>query len=392
MGNFNTMNQLIDPIAIDQSLDPINIKSNIKLNELQIIIGSYLFTLISYDFNDIEGRGSVKIKSNSIIVDISIEEIFFVYKSKSELGFWRLCHYTNYHLLKGNYDYVQQTFIHLELQNFIDSNIYRIPYDNHNGCFYNNKKNYEKIQTFVNNNKRILNLNFNYPENMKKIWGLSKIPDIKLKECTEVPDINTIRYISKYLDDNYDVITINKKYNFNKFYFLERNIKLETVGNIYECILKNKNEINDNNYYNGDIYLYYLNYDIKIKNTSSISTLINKKNKFIPIIAIDTNYNKITKFGLYYNYIILYQYICKTLQYNIICKYSELYPSCSDDYCYIGDIYDNLHMTMILKSNKEQSESNKEQSESNKEQSESNDIYKLKYNKYKIKYLKLLKK
>ena len=123
MGNFNTIEQAIDPISIKQSVDPIHLKKNIKLNELQIIIGSYLFTLISYDFNDIEGRGSVKIKSNSIILDTFIEEIFFVYKSKSELGFWRLCHYTNYHLLKGDYDYVQQTFIHLELQNFIDNNI-----------------------------------------------------------------------------------------------------------------------------------------------------------------------------------------------------------------------------------------------------------------------------
>lgn len=115
MGNFNTIEQLIDPINIDQSLDSINIKSSIKLNELQIIIGSYIFTLISYDFNDIEGRGSVKINSSSIILDTFIEETFFVYKSKSELGFWRLCHYTNYHLLKGEHDYVQQTFIHLEL-------------------------------------------------------------------------------------------------------------------------------------------------------------------------------------------------------------------------------------------------------------------------------------
>lgn len=214
---------------------------------------------------------------------------------------------------------------------------------------------------------------------MKKIWGLSKTPNIKLKKCTNQPDINTIRYISKYLDDNYDIISINKKYNFNKFYFLERNIKLETTGYIYECILKNKNNNTYNNYYNGDIYLYYLNYDIKIKNTGLIPPIIiNKKNKYIPIIATDMNNDKITRFGLYYNYIILHQYICKALQYNIICEYNKQYPMCSDDYCYIGDIYDNLHITMILKSNKEQFEYD--------------DIYKLKYNKYKTKYRKLIKK
>jgi hypothetical protein len=63
----------IDHIPLD--IPPID-TSHITLDNLQIIIGSYLFTLISYDFNDIEGRGSVKIKSNSIIVDTSIEEIF----------------------------------------------------------------------------------------------------------------------------------------------------------------------------------------------------------------------------------------------------------------------------------------------------------------------------
>ena len=60
---------------------------------------------------------------------------FWVYRSNSELGFWRLCSSVSDNpeqMYKGdpdefNYDYIQTTFIHLTLQFFINARFGEIP-------------------------------------------------------------------------------------------------------------------------------------------------------------------------------------------------------------------------------------------------------------------------
>ena len=60
---------------------------------------------------------------------------FWVYRSNSELGFWRLCSSVSDNpkqMYKGdpdefNYDYIQTTFIHLTLQFFINARFEAIP-------------------------------------------------------------------------------------------------------------------------------------------------------------------------------------------------------------------------------------------------------------------------
>jgi len=390
----------IDFIPCD--VEPIDTPNRYNL---QITIGSYLFTLISYDLNDLDNRGSVKITSKSIIPDYDIEKTFFVYSSKSELGFWRLCAIEDFsrQLYKGEYDYVQQTFIHLDLQNFININIDIIPKEsNHKSCTYIDKKLKTEIIEHANNTERILELDFNVKE-FNDIYYNECFYKPGLKQCSDEPDLKTLSYISDYLKNNYEIISSNFKFNFNKNIEIQKDINLIVRGKIYECILRKNSSTTT---YNNDIYLYYLSYSINIGD-------INEKNQFIPIFATDTNYNKITRFGLYYNYIMMYQYICKCLQYTIICERrgDRSYPRCSTDYSYIGSIYQNLFPFTIFKERtikdikrfKSIDEQTKEDVRnikklglipsqliiSNKSQKKQNVNWKSKYIKYKNKYMQL---
>jgi hypothetical protein len=329
-------------IPIDTIIEPYTE----NLREKQIIIGAYLFTLISYDSDDLDNRGSVKITSKSIISDTSIENTFFVYSSKSELGFWRLCMMKkkthNPKLYKGLYDYVQQTFIHLELQNFININLESLQKESHNKCFYDDVTIITEIQNHIDYKNRIIDLHLDIEYDIhytEKYLSRSRRPSISL--CTDPPDIKTLEFISAYLKDKYKIISNNFKFNFNKNIDIEKDINLIVNGKIYECVLvKKATTINHNN----NIYLYYLYYDIRIGE-------INKQKQFIPIFATDINYDKITRFGLYYNYIMLYQYICKCLQYTVICtkRLDKSYPICSTHYSYIGDIYQSLFPFPFIK-------------------------------------------
>lgn len=89
--------------------------------EFVVEIDGIRFNLIEYDENAHNKRGLLKIKS---IDRTGIEKEFCVYRSNSEGGFWRFACADERHILfKGNYDYIQQTFIHLELQKFINENL-----------------------------------------------------------------------------------------------------------------------------------------------------------------------------------------------------------------------------------------------------------------------------
>jgi hypothetical protein len=343
MGNSSSSHTIDIPVSttpidiLPHDTQPIDI-SNIILDDLQIIIGPYLFTLISYDSDDLNNRGSVKISSKSIISKTDIQETFFVYSSKSELGFWRLCAMEDIYkqLYKGDYDYVQQTFIHLDLQNFININLDKIlKTTNHKHCKYPNSKIKTNVTEHANNTNRILQLNFSVEE-FNNIYFKEAVYKPGLQYCHDPPDPRTLSYISDYLENNYEIMSNNFKFDFNRDINIEEGADLIVRGKIYECVLEKKT-VNTTTRYNNNIYLYYLSYSINIGD-------INEENQFIPIFATDINYNKITRFGLYYNYIMMYQYICKCLQYTKICRrhLDNSYPICSTHYSYIGNIYQNL--------------------------------------------------
>lgn len=91
------------------------------------------FTLLAKN-SDIAEYELINISSTTIIGTVTN---FYVYRSKSQGGFWRL-----YMRLVGSLqfykgaDYAQQTFIHLKLQQFIEENIDNIEEEKYIGFDY----------------------------------------------------------------------------------------------------------------------------------------------------------------------------------------------------------------------------------------------------------------
>ena len=86
---------------------------------LIIKIDSYEFKLL---YKMIDGD-YIKIKIKNLSKNID----FVVYSSNSQGNIYRFCSYTDYtlerKLFKGKYDYVTETFVHMELQKFINKNL-----------------------------------------------------------------------------------------------------------------------------------------------------------------------------------------------------------------------------------------------------------------------------
>ena len=88
-----------------------------------IVINNIRFQLEGYNPPDPTGKNSLKIRS--FLPDGTSYELY-LYQSESSLGFWRLGCWNRGLYYKGKVDYIQQTFIHLNLQDFINKNISKI--------------------------------------------------------------------------------------------------------------------------------------------------------------------------------------------------------------------------------------------------------------------------
>ena len=85
-----------------------------------IVINNIRFTLLAKTVSR-QGYKLVQIMSkyNDSSLSTNERQAFFVYKSFSEIGLWRLAVMEGTGFFKG-LDYVQSSLIHLELQNFIN--------------------------------------------------------------------------------------------------------------------------------------------------------------------------------------------------------------------------------------------------------------------------------
>lgn len=83
------------------------------------------FIPLSYA-GDIDSR--IKLQLVSIPKERQNLHVFYMYTSKSSGSTWRYCEYDDEygHINKG-FDYVSNTFIHIKLQMFLDSHLYKIP-------------------------------------------------------------------------------------------------------------------------------------------------------------------------------------------------------------------------------------------------------------------------
>jgi len=340
-----------------------------------------------------ENSGRNHITFSSTTPDGVITELS-AYESSSELGFWRLFVFLSYDsstyykgLVNKNtgfmgWDYVQQTFIHLELQKYFDEvysklpesenpfeykkfkgemildqdpriritkmyekspNLYKTLYGNipleeviqkeqkgKDEAIIQNKK-IESIKNDIDDTSRI--------EKIEPFYSYSEIFTNRCGVSTDARDEN-LKALSKQIQENfptlgepelvYDNFTFQDSIRVS--YWSQAADTTSLKGKIYKILLRSV----DGN----DIYLYFMVYSLKTVPYSreSISPLI-VANKCTPIFMTTTD--KITQFGLYAKYVVAGNYICKIMDYTQQCLKTN--RKCTMSYSYIGQIYDTLY-------------------------------------------------
>jgi hypothetical protein len=326
--------------------------------ENSIIIDGFTFSILSVDMTLISGRGKIYIKSCNNSTKECVT--FYVYSSLSECGFWRLC-LGGKQLHKGNEDYVSQTFIHLELQNFINNFVkkykkyqtaaYKFNYrrifetkKSKDKCLYDSQghgkfqlfssdKKYDDISSHIDDEIRI--------EKVYPFYKFSKI--IKCGDDRTVDDDFSSELIT---EKTLKYETPTKEFDFEK----NVNLKDNTIATIKGKIMKTQLSINpdlniekEEDFSYDPVFLYYLNFDLVVLQYDD-EEIINIKDQFAPVILTSSNpdKSKITKYGLYSKYIPAGLYICKIFEYDLQCWRMNNTTSCGRTYSYIGNIYQDL--------------------------------------------------
>ena len=323
------------------------------MNDNIIKIGDYFFRIlnkINYNERQIVNIYSSKFKQELIKPDSEINfnkvNKFSVYLSNSDLGCFRLCLYYmgsgKYH--KGNEDYIQQTFIHVELQKFIHERLDKLVESNEK-CYCmvkpNSEYNYEDNEIYYLNDKEWNKINNHIDLISRKIrkepfkeYSKNKCGQDKDKKFTDVN--NELNIFSQKLSSLY-------QYENNKFI---SNITMNDLENIYnmqfykvELKLKEQEREQDD-----DIILYYCN--------AKITKFMNKTSKpypiyiNLPIFLTTKEGDKITEFGTFNKYIIAGNYICKAFDYSKQCSKDdpnrEEVNYCFNEYVLIGERYNNI--------------------------------------------------
>ena len=314
-------------------------KNETEIDNISIKIDDYEFYLIGF-LDTKDKRGMLLIKSINLINNN--KKYFQAYKSISEMGFWRLCmiHEGNYY--KGtkawwsdNSDYIQGTFIHLTLQNFINENISKCKKIKYNiSCFesqylkdsIDNNRIYdiEPFKTYAKNKENLHHLVKRAPKQLFG-WNVNqRLVDLSQK-LKNTPGFDKF------------IINEKNKYEFNTTSIGEHQ-KLELKANIIEYQFEN------------NISLFAYRYDLNViyKSLPDNPKFTYDKKGVCPLTMIPTN-TKITEFGLYTNFVRCGNYIGKLFDYSnqlpgdLSYDYEQFGDSVNQCYLFIGSNYDNVY-------------------------------------------------
>ena len=329
-----------------------------------ITIDDINFKLVGYNFkNEVIDKDSLKIISTSLSNGSTYE--LYLYQSETSLGFWRLGCFNRGQLYKGQNDYVQQTFIHFRLQEFINKNISiikSIPFINTHSelreetklkikndslthlensfplCFNvlpSLKYTFEHyIPTHINDESRMIHIDpfDDFDKEKSNLCGNWK------KNPKSYLETISLKLSEQYeLDTSSLSFLYNDLYEYNNTEFHGSPIKLHIIYNIFMCRLVSKND-------GPNLFLYYTIYNIIDTLKVSKDSLIVDRHYF-PLF-LTTNLN-ITPFGTFKNYVLAAGYICKLFEYR---KLSETFGHFgSKDHLYIGYMYNDLFPFNIIK-------------------------------------------
>lgn len=300
--------------------------------EFIIEIDKFFFRIISKNLN--ESRDIVNIYSSSerdALTEQFFDETkikkFSVYLSFSELGCFRLCLLRSGYYEKGLFDYIQQTFIHIKLQEFIHDNYKELKVTNHIEFCNDNDNDFKKYRpklNHINDEERIIKLEpfLNYHEKFQCGNDIQYSETIINNELISFSKILEKKYTCKEQDNIY-IFThaVNNAENDYKLKYYKINF-----------IEKDKN--------NTDILLYY--YIVKIKKFKN-KELPESEIFYVPLF-LTTNDHEITEFGTSNKYIIAGNYICKLFDYTTQCSKDIKLDTqqCFGTYVLIGNRYNDI--------------------------------------------------
>jgi len=297
-------------------------------NKNSIEIDDFIFSLLAYDSTANDDRGILIIKSINKINNS--EKLFPVYSSKSEGGFWRLCMTSKTGMLaKGDpntMDYIQGTFIHIKLQQFINNNLDKCPQlEIGNKCFFTDDLlHVSYIFKHVINSDRDIKIDPFYKYSQENgnrsgapYYGNWNINSRLLELSTKLRTLFEFQIKEHSIEGNY-----------KKIYNIEGDL-LSIDGIIIKCTFMN------------NIVLYMLKYKLNVKRKDASEY---NKNGISPII-MTISCSKITEFGIYDQYISAGNYIGKLFEYDFQIAGSRTYQyeSLGSKYTYIGHHYNGVY-------------------------------------------------
>jgi hypothetical protein len=349
---------------------------------MEIIINTFKFKLIEKTTLS-NGYIVVRIQSfGTLFVTNKPLADFWVYRSNSELGFWRLCSSVSDNpeqMYKGdpdefNYDYIQTTFIHLTLQFFINARFGAIPSITDidpNGMDINTKnknliKKHELLPHVAPNGDEVDTL-FILSKTLSKSYKsivdsrdriIEEHPFIDIyneAKCGEQLNITDLQEFSDNFQQQYTVDSDIPVPGGNYNYEFER--IMDVKGEI-NCITLSRNISNTSGQTN-NIELYYLNARLcESQNTSTsefhenIEYVCREDKHIMPFLLIPVG-TVINILGLYSKYILAGAYVCKLFDYAVQCSSKEnKRRQCTINYTHIGYRYTDLFPFTIEQSGK----------------------------------------
>jgi hypothetical protein len=297
------------------------------------------------------------------------------YKSRSELGFWRLFvltegitpayykgapilitkemglppkHYpVNGRSSISGIDYIQMTFIHLELQKYFNDNLERLeelsasdasvefnkymdpwnpndPRDKPVGETEEQKYKFVKgIKASINDETR--------QERIEPFITYANNPQNWCGVAMESRD-NNLRIFSKKVEQAFpepeDPVLVYKDYTFND---ASPPDVLSVNGDIYKIKMGNVEGKN--------VFLYFMRYNLDSQSTLGDIAPLHLKNKIIPVLLTTSDLS--TPYGLYSKVVRAGNYICKVLNYTTTSLKSN--ARSTSTYSVISGIYEKLY-------------------------------------------------
>ena len=268
---------------------------------------------------------------------------FAAYKSNS-YSFWRLLilYDNNKKFYKGSVDYIQQTFLHLDLQKYINENYSRLElvadeYNKYSDPHYHVLPEEYDDHPFIP------------PIDETQFTAFEKTQDAYRKSVLEAIDdpqrIVELEPFYSYMKQEAHGCGVKSSERDSNLAELSERIRGSwPVNGTPELVYKDYEHIDYEHVLRSNIYRVILGAGVQfyfmIFSFDSADTFnVNKRNQFAPVF-MTTNTN-VMPCGIYANYVPAGNFICKIMDYDWQCLESNV--QCTEAYKYIGDVYQSLY-------------------------------------------------